>query len=147
MAPLCTAVWLTCGAPAFSGPPGDQRPPPSTEPKESGDTLKPEEPRAGKEPSTDQASDDAAGEVLEPLGAAGPSGIHFRLEVDPSDGFLPIADRWRIGFPLFDRLNRRKPADAFTMGAVSGDYPFVKGRWFDPYNQNVLKGDYPNIRS
>ncbi|MEE8046039.1 MAG: hypothetical protein V3T49_04290, partial [Dehalococcoidia bacterium] len=65
------------------------------------------------------------------------------LEVDPSDGFLPIADRWRIGFPLFDRLNRRKPADALTMGAVSGDYPYVKGRWFDPYNQNVLKGDYP----
>lgn len=29
------------------------------------------------------------------------------------------------------------------MGAISGDYPYVEGRWFDPYNQNVLKGDYP----
>ena len=25
------------------------------------------------------------------------------------------------------------------------DYPYRLGRWFDPYNQNVLKGDYPII--
>ena len=25
------------------------------------------------------------------------------------------------------------------------DYPGVKGAWWDPYNQNVLKGDYPII--
>ncbi len=23
------------------------------------------------------------------------------------------------------------------------DYPGIKGAWWDPYNQNVLKGDYP----
>src|SRR5262249_59399257 len=23
------------------------------------------------------------------------------------------------------------------------DYPFMVGRWWDPFNQNVLKGDYP----
>ncbi|TMK43928.1 MAG: hypothetical protein E6G55_11880, partial [Actinobacteria bacterium] len=36
-------------------------------------------------------------------------------ELERSD-FLPIKDRWRIGYT---------------------------GRWWDPYNQNVLKGDYP----
>ena len=25
------------------------------------------------------------------------------------------------------------------------DYPYSPGRWFDPYNQNVFKGDYPII--
>jgi hypothetical protein len=24
-----------------------------------------------------------------------------------------------------------------------GDHPYVSGHWWDPYNQNVLKGDYP----
>jgi hypothetical protein len=35
----------------------------------------------------------------------------------------PVPDRWRIQPPPYD-LN-------------------VKGHWYDPYNQNVLKGDYP----
>ena len=77
------------------------------------------------------------------LGFAGDSSVRYRAFVDPSDGYLPIADRWRIAFPDYDRLGRRVPADALTMGAISGDYPYVKGHWFDPYNQNVLKGDYP----
>ena len=28
-------------------------------------------------------------------------------------------------------------------GARGRDIPFKKGRWWDPYNQSVLKGDYP----
>jgi hypothetical protein len=44
-------------------------------------------------------------------------------------------DRWRIGFPEYDRYGDR--------GARGRDIPFKKGRWWDPYNQNVLKGDYP----
>lgn len=43
----------------------------------------------------------------------------------PQPDFEPIEDRWRIEPPPYD-LN-------------------VKGRWWDPYNQNVLKGDYPVI--
>jgi hypothetical protein len=44
-------------------------------------------------------------------------------------------DRWRIGFPEYDRYGDR--------GARGRDIPFKKGHWWDPYNQNVLKGDYP----
>src|ERR1041384_5974934 len=44
-------------------------------------------------------------------------------------------DRWRIIFPEYDRYGDR--------GARGRDIPFKRGRWWDPYNQNVLKGDYP----
>ncbi len=44
-------------------------------------------------------------------------------------------DRWRIGFPEYDRYGDR--------AARGRDIPFRRGRWWDPYNQNVLKGDYP----
>ena len=46
-----------------------------------------------------------------------------------------VRDRWRIGFPEYDRYGDR--------GARGRDIPFKKGRWWDPYNQSVLKGDYP----
>lgn len=50
-----------------------------------------------------------------------------------ADDFLPIEDRWRIAFPDWDRYahGRRRAA------------PYAKGKWYDPYHQNVLKGDYP----
>ena len=44
-------------------------------------------------------------------------------------------DRWRVGFPEYDRYGDR--------GARGRDIPFKKGRWWDPYNQSALKGDYP----
>ena len=65
----------------------------------------------------------------EPLGFAGRS-----LTLGPtatSPDFVPILDRWRIGMPNWNRFDR--PVDS----------PFARGRWWDPYNQNVLKGDYP----
>ncbi len=45
--------------------------------------------------------------------------------------FVPVPDRWNLPLPEWDRYN------------VEGDYPYVSGRWWDPYNQNRLKGDYP----
>src|SRR5438876_10258287 len=48
-----------------------------------------------------------------------------------------MRDRWRIGFPEYDRYGDR--------GARGRDIPFKKGRWYNPYNQSVLKGDYPII--
>jgi hypothetical protein len=51
--------------------------------------------------------------------------------VQTSPDFVPILDRWRLGLPDWNRYER--PVDA----------PYVRGRWWDPYNQNVLKGDYP----
>lgn len=82
---------------------------------------------------------------LDPAGFSGPTTVLFPREVDPSDGFLPIADRWRIGFPVYDRLGQHNPLDPFVTGEISGNYQYQRGHWFDPYNQNVLKGDYPLI--
>jgi hypothetical protein len=71
-----------------------------------------------------------------PLGFTGPSGIVPR-DVQESSHFVPVEDRWRIGFPEWDRYGLGHPP--------LSDYPYVEGHWWDPYNQNVLKGDYPLI--
>jgi hypothetical protein len=47
--------------------------------------------------------------------------------------FVPMPDRWNISMPDWDRYGER------------GDHPYVSGRWWDPYNRNRLKGDYPLI--
>jgi hypothetical protein len=69
-----------------------------------------------------------------PLGYTGRSSI-LPGETQNTDHFIPIEDRWRIGSPTWDRYGKGHP--------VGDDYPFVQGAWYDPYNQNVLKGDYP----
>jgi hypothetical protein len=56
-----------------------------------------------------------------PLGYEGPSRIH---QPDQTTGdYVSVTDRWRIGFPRHPR--------------------FKRGQWYNPYNQNFLKGDYP----
>ena len=45
--------------------------------------------------------------------------------------FVPIPDRWNLPMPDWDRYG------------IRGDYPYVAGKWWDPYNQNILKGDAP----
>ena len=47
--------------------------------------------------------------------------------------FVPVPDRWNVIMPGWDRYG------------AGGDYPYVSGTWWDPYNQNVLKGDRPII--
>ena len=69
-----------------------------------------------------------------PAGFTGPSGV-MPTESQESDHFVPVEDRWRIGYPAWDRYGNGHP--------LADDYPFSLGRWFDPYNQNVFKGDYP----
>src|SRR5262249_24719489 len=69
-----------------------------------------------------------------PLGYAGLSRILPRDSQQDAQ-FVPVEDRWRIGFPEWDRYGKGHP--------VGDDYPYVQGRWWDPFNQNVLKGDYP----
>jgi len=59
-----------------------------------------------------------------PLGAAGPNRNRKPSPEEDAD-FIIIKDRWRIGVPEDPRLS--------------------KGSVFDPYHQNVLKGDYPII--
>src|SRR5262245_58678909 len=72
-----------------------------------------------------------------PLGFAGPSRVAVR-ESQTDERFIPIEDRWRIGFPLWDR---------YGTGQVRGeDVPYMFGNIWNPFNQNVLKADYPLFR-
>lgn len=75
-------------------------------------------------------------ETFSTLGFAGPSGI-LPSEFQSSDHFAPVEDRWRTGFPEWDRYGFEHP--------FGDDYQFTEGHWWDPYNQNILKGDYPVI--
>lgn len=71
----------------------------------------------------------------EPTGAAGDRTVESDPQTEPDR--REVRDRWRIGFPEYDRYGDK--------GARGRDIPFQKGRWYDPYNLNVLKGDYPII--
>jgi hypothetical protein len=71
-----------------------------------------------------------------PLGYAGPSGILPRAQQENSH-FVPVEDRWRIGFPDWDRYGNGHP--------ILDEYPYTEGNICNPYNQNILKGDYPII--
>lgn len=73
-------------------------------------------------------------EPTAPLGYTGPSSILPR-ETQQSSHFVPREDRWRAGFPYWDRYGKGFPH--------IDDYPYKEGRWYNPYTQNVLKGDYP----
>jgi hypothetical protein len=75
-------------------------------------------------PGGDADRDRPPGYVGRPLG-----GHPSPIETSPD--FVPIPDRWRLGLPDWNRYER--PIEA----------PYVPGRWWDPYNQNVLKGDFP----
>ena len=91
------------------------------------------EPPANLEPESDEVFRWTTGA---PLGFSGPSSI-VPTEDQTDSHFVPMEDRWRAPFPDWDRYD----AD-FPLGE---DYPYKKGHWWDPYNQNVLKGDYPII--
>lgn len=66
---------------------------------------------------------------------------------DPADPKAPpkattanrreVRDRWRYEFPEYDRYGDK--------GARGRDIPFRRGSWYNPYDRNVLKGDYPVI--
>jgi hypothetical protein len=75
-------------------------------------------------PGGDADRDRPPGYVGRPLG-----GHPSPIETSPD--FVPIPDRWRLGLPNWNRYER--PIEA----------PYVPGRWWDPYNQNILKGDFP----
>jgi len=92
-------------------------------------------------PTTAPAATQAAQPLLQtprdpPLGFTGPSGVLPRDSQETSD-FVPIEDRWRIGLPEWDRYTKDHP--------LAVDYPYMLGHWWDPYNQNVLKGDFPIV--
>ncbi len=45
--------------------------------------------------------------------------------------FIPEPDRWQIPMPVWKRYPGK------------GEEPYKKGHWWDPFNRNKLKGDYP----
>src|SRR5439155_27219792 len=53
-----------------------------------------------------------------PLGFTGPSGIVPRASQESSH-FVPMEDRWRLGFPQWDRYDKGHPH--------IDDYPYVPG--------------------
>jgi hypothetical protein len=92
-----------------------------------GDTLENVIVEPGKEASIDIfLAEKQSEEKKDATGASAVPQTNLRRE---------MADRWRVGFPEYDRYGDR--------GARGRDIPFKKGRWWDPYNQSVLKGDYP----
>ncbi len=70
-----------------------------------------------------------------PLGAAGNTSVES--EPQTQSDRREVRDRWRIGFPEYDRYGDK--------AGRGRDILFKKGRWYDPYNQSWLKGDYPII--
>jgi hypothetical protein len=128
------AALMLLPAAAAAAPPADADGPPSGDnpgllgrPTESPPPPEPPKPDDGKLYKTP---------VFPPLGYTGPSSISPK-EVQENNDVIPTEDRWRIGFPPWDR---------YGLGHPSGeDYPYVEGHWWDPFNQNVWKGDYPII--
>ncbi|MGB6788401.1 MAG: carboxypeptidase regulatory-like domain-containing protein [Candidatus Acidiferrales bacterium] len=47
--------------------------------------------------------------------------------------FQPEADRWDVTMPEWSRYGH------------GGEYPYTHGHWWDPFNRNKWKGDYPII--
>ena len=62
-----------------------------------------------------------------------PTGELRPLEPLPPDDkvFTPMPDRWEYKWPVYHRYDQ------------NGEYPYTVGHWYDPFNRNRLKGDYP----
>ena len=88
---------------------------------------------AVEERKTLASTDDQVRE--KPPGYSGRTSVSSEAQQTPDR--RTVRDRWRIGFPEYDRYGDR--------GARGRDIPFKRTGWYDPYNQSVLKGDYPII--
>ncbi len=104
-----------------------------------GETLENVIVEAGKETVVDIPMDQPKVERMQSQAGDKPTG-YARKDTVPSEPQISqerreARDRWRIGFPEYDRYGDR--------AARGRDIPFKRGRWWDPYNQSVLKGDYP----
>ena len=134
MALLCAAAGPPGGGPP-GGPPGTGGPPDGS----------PKSPSEQKDESPEPAVPMPWPKLYDPLGFAGESPIHEAPAVRRSRdrASVPVPDRWRIGWPSWDRYGRRDPADEVLMSAFGGDIPYTEGHPLNPYDKNVLKGDYP----
>lgn len=128
--------------PATPAPEGEKKPEPEKPAEKEGEKPDAEKPDAEK-PEAEKPEAEKEGEkkaeppkptiktpVGKPTGSAGRSTVPTPPQT--SDHFVPIPDRWRIGFPEWDRYR----------SGLGGPYR-RSGGLLDPYNQNKLKGDYP----
>jgi len=151
-AALLACLGLGCGSPAHAAgseiepqPPRRDQPRPPKPPDESpADSVTPDAPPADPTEATDPTkateSDLLPAIPLDPLGHSGPGtgGDWLRRE-----SAVPVPDRWRLGWFDWDRYGRRGPHDDLLMNAVGGDSPYTRGHALNPYDRNILKGDYP----
>jgi len=54
------------------------------------------------------------------------------VAVNSEHDSIPRRDRWKLEYPEWDRYPGR-----------GGEYPYIFGHWYDPFNRNKIKGDYP----
>jgi hypothetical protein len=128
----CRGVWLAAAAVLLCAAGARAEPPDAT--RQPLDRLL--DPQKAPEANPDAAAANLTAAVYAPpLGFAGPSGVYPRS--GNNNEYDTLEDRWRIGLPEWDRYGLGHPR-VF-------DYPYRLGRITDPYNQNVLKGDYPII--
>jgi hypothetical protein len=81
-----------------------------------------------KPPALPAALDDADADAPPATQPAAPA-----VKPTPTPDFVPMPDRWRLEFPVWQRYPRE----------IEGEFPYVQGRALDPYNVNAVKGDRP----
>jgi len=79
------------------------------------------------------AAEIVPGEPYPGLRSPSSKAMELAPEVVPpaSANFSSLPDRWNIAMPEWQRYEKQR------------DDPYVKGHWYDPFNRNKLKGDYP----
>lgn len=125
--------------PAALGQP-PRRTPPAETPSETPAQAPSEDAPAAETPQASEAPALLPAIPLDPLGHSGPVGGGEWIRREAA---VPMPDRWRLGWFDWDRYGRRGPHDDLLMNAVGGDSPFTRGHALNPYDRNVLKGDYP----
>ena len=68
-----------------------------------------------------------------PIGYAGSDSVESEAQTRADR--REVRDRWRVRFPEYDRYGDK--------GGRGRDIPFRRGRWYNPYDQNLIKGDFP----
>lgn len=129
------------------------KPKPKPEPKpeakpeakpEGGDNVKVEEKKPGgtvaPAASGKLAVEADVQKTYQPLGYVGP---YSKLRPDPKVDAVPIPNRWLLPFPRWERYAEFRKEESAT--GWTYDYPYSRGGILDPYQQNILKGDYPIV--
>ena len=80
-----------------------------------------------------------------PQGFSGDSDFPTSPRVGTAPGRAEIAlpDRWRMGWPEWDRYHQQTDLDPIFQNQSGGDSPTTHGDLLNPYDRNILKGDYP----